>query len=378
MAGTENPANTESLGDFILRNMEPILQDWEDFAGSLFVGEKPGSVVLRNDAKAILKGVVEDISSSQTPEAQENKSKGLAPNNSPAIKNAGELHAIQRLAKQFGLRQVIGEFRALRASVLRRWANENPSGAGRPAEMTRFNEAIVEVLTASPSHYSGKIDESRNVIIGILAHELRNPLNSASSSARVILQSDTADAQCIKAAARILSSVSRMAALARDLLDYARTRLGDELPITIEGTNVGELCAQSVDEVEAAHPGRAITTRFSGRPGGEMGPATNRATINQPAYQCPDPRRSRRCGVGDGHGSCGHGFDRGAQRGPAHSGRRTRVAVRAALSRDQPPVAARTRGVIRSRAGPLHRATDRARPWRRHRCDFHSRVRNDF
>jgi signal transduction histidine kinase len=60
--------------------------------------------------------------------------------------------------------------------------------------------------------------------------------------------------------------------LVRDLLDYARTRLGDELPITVETTNMARLCAQSVDEAEAAHPGHTIATRFSGDMAGKWDP----------------------------------------------------------------------------------------------------------
>ena len=47
-------------------------------------------------------------------------------------------------------------------------------------DIMRFNEAIDEALGASITCYSNKLDESRAVILGVLAHDLRNPLNAIS------------------------------------------------------------------------------------------------------------------------------------------------------------------------------------------------------
>jgi len=55
------------LSDFILENLEPILQAWEDFARSV---ETPMPAMdtqgLRNHAEFILKAVVLDLRNSQT------------------------------------------------------------------------------------------------------------------------------------------------------------------------------------------------------------------------------------------------------------------------------------------------------------------------
>ncbi len=263
----------ETLADFILRNLEPILRDWELFARSLFPQDDPSKTTLRDHAKDMLLAVVADMREPQTPTEQEDKSKGLTPNNSPSLKSAGEKHAIQRAKEQFDWEPLIGEFRAIRASVLRRWSKACPTGGGRIEEITRFNEAIDEALASSVRCYAGQLEEARNVIIGVLAHDLRSPLHAAKLSASYILQNSSADAKCTTAAVRVLRSITNMGVLIADLLDYARVRLSHGIPITVEACNLKALCADTVDEVESAHPGRTIKKTFSGDLNGKWDPA---------------------------------------------------------------------------------------------------------
>jgi diguanylate cyclase (GGDEF)-like protein/PAS domain S-box-containing protein len=160
-------AAPRSLGFFILNNLEAILQDWEGYARSLAPTAASSQQTLGDHAKQLLQAIAADMSRPQSLQTQEDKSKGLAPDNSAALRSAGERHAIARFAEQFGLEQLIGEFRAVRGSVLRRWAAQKPRGVGRPEEMTRFNESIDEALAASARYY---------------AHTLASIINSTSDA----------------------------------------------------------------------------------------------------------------------------------------------------------------------------------------------------
>ena len=262
-----------TLAGFILENIEPILRDWESFARTLFPREDANKISLRDHAKDMLIAVVADMREPQTLTEQADKSKGLTPDNSPSLKTAGEQHAIQRAKEQFDWEQLVGEFRAIRASVLRRWSQACPIGAGRIEEITRFNEAIDEALASSVRCYAGKLDEARNVIIGVLAHDLRTPLHSANLSASYILQSNHVDEKCTTAAARVLRSISKMGVLIADLLDYARVRLSHGIPITPIASDLKILCSDTVDEVESAHPGRIIKKTFVGDLSGKWDPS---------------------------------------------------------------------------------------------------------
>jgi diguanylate cyclase (GGDEF)-like protein/PAS domain S-box-containing protein len=169
-SATSLGAAPRSLGFFIVNNLEAILQDWEEYACSLAPAAAFSQKTLRDHAKQLLQAIAADMSRPQSLQTQEDKSKGLAPDNSPALKSAGEQHALARIAEQFDLEQLIGEFRAVRGSVLRRWAAQKMRGAGRPEEMTRFNESIDEALAASARHYAHThasiINSTSDAIVG--------------------------------------------------------------------------------------------------------------------------------------------------------------------------------------------------------------------
>ena len=265
---TPERAASPSLADFILTNMDLILQDWEEFAQSLFPAAALSKRTLQDHAKEILQAVAADIARPQSSQVQEDKSKKLTPDNSSALNAAAEKHAQARASEQFDWAQLIAEFRAVRASVLRRWVRQKPDGTGSPEEITRFNESIDEALAASALYYSQKHDEARTVIIGVLAHDLRNPLHAALMGASYIIQQTSADPKCIQSAVQIKTSIRRCDQLVSDLLDYARSVLGRGLPISLEDANMRVLCAATIEEVEAANPGRLITQSYTGNMNG--------------------------------------------------------------------------------------------------------------
>jgi hypothetical protein len=85
------------LADFILRNMETILEEWEAFAATLLpAAADMTSLALRDDAKQILEAVAKDLSTSQTREVQAEKSKGRAPKLTGAPETAAQVHAVVR------------------------------------------------------------------------------------------------------------------------------------------------------------------------------------------------------------------------------------------------------------------------------------------
>ena len=68
------------LADFILRDMEGILVEWEAFAATLFpAAASMTPLALRDHAKEILEAVAKDLSTSQTKLFQIDKSRGRAP-----------------------------------------------------------------------------------------------------------------------------------------------------------------------------------------------------------------------------------------------------------------------------------------------------------
>ena len=64
-----------------------------------------------------------------------------------------------------------------------------------------------------------------------------------------------------------------MSLMIRDLLEYTRTRLGKQIPVTPFAYDVGLVCEAAHDEVQAAHPDCVFDLEMDGRSAREVDPA---------------------------------------------------------------------------------------------------------
>jgi len=154
-----------NLANFITDNMEPILQAWEEYAGSLQQGKDMLKVELRDHAKAMLNAMTKDLMTLQSEKQALMKSKG-EPRHlgqySNLIDTTASLHALGRFDSGFTIQDLVSEFRALRASVLRLWEN-SPQAAklSDQNEISRFNESIDQALAESVAVYANQ--KERNI-----------------------------------------------------------------------------------------------------------------------------------------------------------------------------------------------------------------------
>jgi signal transduction histidine kinase len=131
-------------------------------------------------------------------------------------------------------------------------------------ESIRFNEAIDQVLTESVRQYSLRVGQTRDRFAGVLAHDLRSPLGAVVNSTEFLLLDETLSTPSVKAIVNIQRSVTRMRRMVDDLLDFARIRLGDTLPITVSPQDAGRLCSNACDEVSASYPQASIDVNLDG------------------------------------------------------------------------------------------------------------------
>ena len=184
------------LADFILRNMETILGEWEEFAGTLLpAAAGMTSLALRDDAKQILEAVAKDLSTPQTKEAQAEKSKNRATKVTGAPETAAQTHAVVRARSGFDINQLAAEYRALRAIVLRLWMDACEPGEINLDDVVRFNEAIDQAIVESIGFFSAQVDQARNLLLGMLGHDMRLPLNTILMTAQY-LSALNAGAKC--------------------------------------------------------------------------------------------------------------------------------------------------------------------------------------
>jgi len=243
---------TVRLADFIVENREAIVREWEAFAQSLLLptGGAMSPSASRDHADEILSAIVHDMNSFQTDDQQAEKSKGHAGRGH--LGGAGRVHAVTRMEKGFRLSQVVAEYRALRASVLRLW--NQADGAADLEGVTRFNESIDEALTVSTSRYMETMERYRDQFLAILGHDLRNPVGAIVMGASTLVDTPETDERTDRIAHRILSSAKRMDRMVCDLLDLTRTRLGAGIPIHRAPMDLDPLLRQVMGELKDSHP----------------------------------------------------------------------------------------------------------------------------
>jgi signal transduction histidine kinase len=251
------------LTDFIQRDMEAILSEWEAFAATLLpAAVDMNSASLRDHAEQILRAVCKDLDTAQNDEERERKSKGLA-GPIDARNTAAETHALLRAQGGFNVNQMASEYRALRASVLHLWAKAcEPSDIFIP-DLVRFNEAIDQAVAESVAFFNAQIEKERNLLLGMLGHDMRGPLQVIQLTARYLSKADAAT-DVATAAARLLKSSASLKLLLDDLLDFNRTKLGLGITISPAPVDLAEAFLAEIAQLRVAYPGRSIVLEANG------------------------------------------------------------------------------------------------------------------
>jgi PAS domain S-box-containing protein len=107
------------------------------------------------------------------------------------------------------------------------------------AELRRQNEELSRTVRFS------------EMFVGILGHDLRNPVMGVAASAALLLRRFD-DEAITKPARRIASSAERMSRMIDQLLDFTSIRLGGGLPLVSRRTDLAQVCRAALDEAETA------------------------------------------------------------------------------------------------------------------------------
>jgi len=250
------------LSDFIKVNAHQILSEWEKFTKKIRRQASLPRWFLCHHAAAIIKLIVEEMEHSPPVTDQELTSAGVAATG--PIHHAAAAHVRLRIESGFDLAQIIDEYCALRACVLRLWRERDPGGFNIGAtQITRFAEVIDENVTAAVSYYKERESQYRDRFLGILGHDLRNPINAILLGATSFADQGLSEQQ-LHTVTRILRSTRRLAGMVNDILDFARGRLGSPMPITIAAANLGIVVREVVEEVQSANPGCGIDVEADG------------------------------------------------------------------------------------------------------------------
>lgn len=161
------------FSSFIETDLEAILEEWDAFARTLLPAAKTMTdSQLRDHAREILLTIAKDMETSQSEDQRSGKSKRIG--GAPGAVTAGASHGGARHVCGFDLPQLVGEFRALRASVLSLWSRSAVATNVQPVleEIARFNEAVDQALAESVERYSADVARSRDIFLAVLGHDV--------------------------------------------------------------------------------------------------------------------------------------------------------------------------------------------------------------
>jgi signal transduction histidine kinase len=196
-----------------------------------------------------------DLDEPQTSSEQRDKAAGKSDASERAAPTAAQAHGAGRAESGFTVEQMVAEFRALRASVIRLWTKQlGDTCITELEDLTRFNEAIDQAIAESISRFTQEIGQSKERFLAILGHDLRTPLGAIITSSAFMLEKGDIPEPNLTLVSGIASSARRMNQMVSDLLDFTRTRFGDTIPVETAPMDLSGLIQQVVSEVGASTP----------------------------------------------------------------------------------------------------------------------------
>lgn len=252
------------LSSFIRTNKEEINYEWTRYAQeNIDRTTKMQKKEVSDHIMQMLDWIVEDMESSQSDYEQEKKSKGnknFQNNHTLAASDHGE----QRLNFGFDFMQLSSEFRALRASVLRLWSKKSRAENWETDfhDMIRFNEAIDELWMVSLKRFQEKLDQSKNLFLGILGHDLRNPIATITGAHSLLKISKNLSEREQEVLNYSNSSIKRMIELINNLLELTELQLGGGMSINKKEINLSKHTQKIVQEIQLAYPNARIEPKL--------------------------------------------------------------------------------------------------------------------
>ncbi len=260
------------LALFIKKHQEEITDEWVKYALENINGTKKMPLEeVRDHIHQMLEAIVENMEKTESDAQQEKKSKG---NDSEQNSKAANQHGAQRATIGFDILEVSSEFRALRASVLRLWENKSrkKNWENDFNDLIRFNEAIDELWMISLQRFENKIEESKNWFMGVLGHDLRNPLAAIMGMQSIFKLSKNLTEKENKILLHSVSSSKRMAELIDNLLEFTHIRLGGGLSIKKTTVDLTKQSEKIIQELQLGYPEANMLIESPGHVQGQWDP----------------------------------------------------------------------------------------------------------
>ena len=252
------------LADFIRTEAGQILAAWDEFAATVAHGGKDmDQKALRDHAAQILLAIADDLDRPQSDAQQLAKSRGESSRNVALGDTAAETHADTRIVAGFAIDAMLTEYRALRASVQRLWIASNGSvtQGDELAQLTRFNEAVDQAITESVSRYTEQVRRYTNLFMGMLGHDIRNPLGTLTVSIERLIRSGLLER---KTAEPLVKSAHRIRSIVELIVDFSRAEANGVMPINPHESDLKPLFNAAIAETQIRRSGAEFVLHAQG------------------------------------------------------------------------------------------------------------------
>ena len=142
--------------------------------------------------------------------------------------------------------------------------------AERAASFERERAARAEAEAVRDElHRRAEFDKQ---LIGIVSHDLRNPMNAIGIATALLLERGQLDEQSVRTVQRIMSSSDRAVRLIGDFLDFTQARVMGRIPVNPRPVSIRDIARQAFDEVLLTQPSRKGTFLHEGEERGTWDP----------------------------------------------------------------------------------------------------------
>ncbi|MBA2544287.1 MAG: HAMP domain-containing histidine kinase, partial [Deltaproteobacteria bacterium] len=182
------------------------------------------------------------------------------------LRTVASAHALERHRGGHELTVALEEYTALRGTLLEvalEAAGKAELASGLVALATALDRTIAEAVT----RYEAEHDHVRERFIGMLVHDLRDPLTAVVMSANLLADMTLGERQA-QLVGRITRGARRIERMVDEVVDFARSRLGEGMLLTPASFDMTDICNEAIAEARAMPAPRDIQLDVAGNVSG--------------------------------------------------------------------------------------------------------------
>ncbi len=177
------------------------------------------------------------------------------------LHDVAHAHALEHHRAGRDLTDALTEYEALRRMLL-----EIALGGEKTelaSSLMSLAAALDRTICAACARYESEHDHVRERFLGMLVHDLRDPLTAVTMSANLLADMTLGDKQA-QLVGRISRGARRIEKMVDEVVDFARSQLGEQFSLTPATFDMAEVCNEAILEARALPAPRDIQLEVAG------------------------------------------------------------------------------------------------------------------